>query len=157
MMRRTLKFLLLSLLLTTIAPLAVMGASSGGSHSAGHDASQSSQKNVIGTLVVDGVDATAELRDVRKAMAEAGQPGTHHLQVAFQDIGTNNKIESGMVAVKVTLPSGVELEASQMISVDGHFGVDLQLSEIGKYTFTVASKFEDGKKRQFVFVASVVK
>ena len=154
-MKRTLKFLLLSLLLTTITPLAVMGASSGGSHSAGHDASRSSQKNVIGTLDVDGVDATAELRDVRNAMAEAGQPATHHLQVAFKDLGANRNIESGIAAVKVTLPSGVELETSQMISVDGHFGVDLQLSQKGRHTFTVASKFDDGKKRQFVFTAKV--
>ena len=153
-MKRTLNVLVLSLLLISATPPAAMSASEGG-HTMGHDVSRASQQNVIGTMTVDGVVATAELRDVRETMAQAGQPATHHLQVAFKDLAANHTIGTGVAAVKVTLPTGEELAASEMLGMDGHFGVDLQLGGKGKYTFTVGTKLEDGKVRQFVFSSEV--
>ena len=153
-MKQSLNAFVLSLLLISVAPQAVM-SSSGGDHSMGHVASRASQQNVIGTMTIDGITATAELSDVREAMTQAGQTLTHHLQVVFKDLATNHSIEEGVAAVKVILPNGEELAPSEMIGMDGHFGVDLQLTLEGKHTFKVGTRLEDSKVRQFVFVTEL--
>ena len=153
-MKQSLNAFVLSLLLISVAPQAVM-SSSGGGHSMGHVASRASQQNVIGTMTIDGITATAELSDVREAMTQAGQTLTHHLQVAFKDLATNHNIEEGVAALKVILPNGEELAPSEMLGMDGHFGVDLQLTLEGKHTFKVGTRLEDSKVRQFVFITDL--
>ena len=154
-MKRTLNSLALSFLLAMAANPAVLANPHGGGHSASHEASLAAQEAVIGVITVDGVSAEAILSDVREAMAKAGQPATHHLRIAFTDLATNRSIESGLAAVKVTLPGGEELEAGQLLGMDGHFGADLQLTRKGKHTFAVGTRLGDGTKRQFVFTTEV--
>ena len=149
-MKQLLNAFILSMLLISVAPQAVM-SSSGGGHSMGHVASLASQHNIMGTMTIDGIAATAELTDVREAMTQASQTFTHHLQVVFRDLTTNHSIEKGVAAVKVILPNGEELAPSEMHKMDGHFGVDLQLPLEGKHTFKVGTRLEDSKVRQFVF------
>lgn len=153
-MKQSLNTFVLSMLLISVAPQAVM-SSSGGGHSMGHVASRASQQNVIGKMTIDGIEASAELADVREAMTQAGQTLTHHLQVVFKDFATNHGIEEGVAAVKVILPNGEELAPSEMLNMDGHFGVDLQLPLKGKHTFKVGTRLEDSKVRQFIFITEL--
>lgn len=132
--------------------------SSGAGHgsSAGHG-SDASHDNLaaLGEKTVDGVKAAAHLGDVRDAMAQAGQPMTHHLQILFTDLATGKTVETGSVAVKVTTPKGEALPAQALLGMDGHFGIDLTLSTPGTYEFALGTKLADGKKRQFEFSAVV--
>ena len=153
-MKQSLNAFVLSMLLISVAPQAVMSSSNGG-HSMGHVASRASQQNVIGTMTIDGIAATAELTDVREAMTQAGQTLTHHLQVVFKDFATDHSIGEGVAAVKITLPNEEELAPIEMFSMDGHFGVDLQLPLKGKHTFKVGTRLKDSKVRQFIFSTEV--
>lgn len=122
---------------------------------AGHDMGGSHDGLApLGEETVDGVKAVASLGDVRKEMAAAGQPMTHHLQVLFSDPTTGKMIEAGTAAVKVTTPSGEVLPALVMPGMEGHFGADLTLAA-GNYKFSVGTRLADGKKRQFEFMAAV--
>jgi hypothetical protein len=154
--------LTLTLLLTlglTGTVLAMPGMEHGGSHETssmtGHDMGGSHDDLApLGEQTVDGVKAVAMLGDVRAAMAAAGQPMTHHLQILFTDLAAKKTVEAGTVAVKVTTPSGEVLPAMPMHGMEGHFGVDLTLAA-GNYQFSVGTKLADGKKRQFEFTAVV--
>jgi hypothetical protein len=154
--------LTLTLLLTlglTGTVLAMPGMEHGGSHETssmtGHDMGGSHDDlATLGEQTVDGVKAAAMLGDVRAAMAAAGQPMTHHLQILFTDLAAKKTIEAGTVAVKVTTPAGEVLPSLSMHGMEGHFGVDLTLAA-GTYKFAVGTKLADGKKRQFEFTAVV--
>jgi len=100
---------------------------------------------------VKGVKAMAKLRDISKAMAEAGMNMTHHFMVAFSDAATGKALDSGVVAVKVVDPAGKKQEAAKMMAMDGSFGADVALSRKGKYVFEVGTKLGNGEKRQFSF------
>lgn len=135
--------------ITGFAAAAAAGKNSG--HGSGHAAAAAAPKVILGTQNVDNIQATAEIADVRAAMAKAGQPMTHHLQVSFTEPPADKPLETGVVAVKVTLPSGTEEEARQLVGKDGHFGVDLVLKTPGLYRFAVGTRLADGLKRQFIF------
>jgi hypothetical protein len=152
---------IITLLLTLGAALPVFAMNDhghGGSHESsmtGHDMGASHDDlATLGEQTVDGVKAMAQLGDVRKAMAEAGQPMTHHLQILFTDLAAKKTIETGTVAVKVTTPQGEVLPAQPLHGMEGHFGVDLTLAP-GTYKFAVGTKLADGKTRQFEFSATV--
>ncbi len=100
---------------------------------------------------VDGVSAMAHLKDVRKAMAEAGMEATHHLMIMFEAESDARPIEEGSAAVKITIPGDKELEPLMMMGMVGHFGVDINMAEPGIYHFKVGTKLDDGKKRTFHF------
>lgn len=104
---------------------------------------------VLGSEEVDGVKAMFHLSDVKAEMAKAGKPFTHRLMAIFFDLKTGKPIGNGKVAVKVKTPAEVEGKAQMMMGMDGHFGVDLVLDQSGTYSFNIASKLEDGKKRKF--------
>lgn len=55
------------------------------------------------------------------------------------------------MAVKVKKPSEELSKAYPLIGMDGHFGVDLNLEDNGRYLFQIGTKFSDGKKRMFHF------
>ncbi|MBU4261881.1 MAG: hypothetical protein KKC76_08390 [Proteobacteria bacterium] len=103
---------------------------------------------------VDGIKASAQLNDVREAMAKAGKEETHHLLVFFTD-QAGAAIKSDVVAVKVTSPDGIEGQALPLHGMGMHYGVDLKLAQPGTYHFAVGTQFSDGKKRQFVFSSPV--
>lgn len=106
---------------------------------------------MLGEQVVEGVEGMAHLKDVKEAMAKVGMSHTHHLMVEFIDLAKNEGIEQGIAAVKVVSPAGKESDAVALVGMDGHFGVDLTLSEKGDYLFKVGTKLPDGKKRQYEF------
>ena len=103
---------------------------------------------------VDGIKASAQLNDVRAAMAKAGKEETHHLLVFFSD-QAGAAIKTDGVAVKVTSPDGIEGQALPLHGMGHHYGVDLKLAQPGTYHFAVETTFSDGKKRQFVFSDAV--
>jgi len=133
----------------------------------GHDASMhegmqhsmplSSRAVYAETLTVEGVRADAMLMDTSEAMANAGMESTHHFMVNFSSDKDGTTMAEGMAAVKVTLPSGQETEAIKMMPMAGGFGADLTLKEDGAYTFTVGTKLNDEKTRQFVFKTEITR
>lgn len=176
MKKRIQHILAISILLAAAASFPVFAASGQGhdeSHSSGHGESHGVHQDshasdhgashggmqhgapenmlLIGEQTIDGVKAVAHLNDVREAMAKAGMKETHHLQILFNDTAADKTVESGTVAVKITLPSGNTLDPMALPGMEGHFGSDVTLGEAGKYTFAVGTKLADGKKRQFEF------
>ncbi len=135
----------------------------GSSHESSHGSSHNmkkmdhgSSKSMGGMIMmdgetVDGVSAMAHLKDVRKAMAEAGMEATHHLMVMFEAESDARPIEEGSAAVKMTIPGDVELKPLMLMGMEGHFGVDINMGEPGMYHFKIGTKLDDGKKRTFHF------
>ena len=116
----------------------------------GHDSmSMKGGMIMLGEQSVDGVKANFHMKDVEKKMAEMGMSVTHHFMVALTDSVSGKELEDGIVAVKVTDPSGKEGDATKLMGMQGHFGVDVTLKDPGTYTFNVATKLEDGKTRKF--------
>lgn len=104
---------------------------------------------MLGEQEKDGVKADLHMKDVSEKMAEMGMEITHHFMIALTDAKTGKNLEKGVVAVKITDPSGNEGKATKLIGMQGHFGVDVTLKEKGEYHFHVATKMEDGKTRKF--------
>lgn len=102
----------------------------------------------VGEQSVDGVKAAVYLNDVKATMAKMGMKETHHLMIHFFK-ADGKTLEQGSVAVKIKGPDGKESGAMKTMGMDGHFGVDVVLTQRGAYTFTVGTKLADGVKRQF--------
>ena len=98
-----------------------------------------------------GVMGMAHLRDISKKMSELGMDKTHHFMVMFTDQKNDQAMDSGLVAVKIIDPSGTQLKAIKLMGMAGSFGVDVALTQKGKYVFEVGAKLADGNKRQFRF------
>lgn len=116
---------------------------------AGMDAS--GQMVDLGSVTENGVEALAEMKDISKAMAQMGMEATHHFMVMFVDTQKYEPIEEGVVALKITSPSGVTSGAIKLMGMHGGYGADIALKEKGTYTFQVGTKLTDGEKRQFQF------
>lgn len=155
---------LLSALVVTL-PLAVFagsmhehgeqGTSEGMMHGEHEGMMMQGDMIMLGEQVEDGVKAMAHLKDVKEAMAKMGMDATHHIMILFVDAATGEPIEEGMVAVKITDPSGSTGEPVKLMGMQGHFGADIVLKEKGEYKFEIGTKLKDGKKRQFEFTYTV--
>ncbi len=106
---------------------------------------------MIGSQTREGVKAMAHVTDMRKAMAEAGMPQTHHFMVAFERDAEGAPLTSGRVAVRVITPSGQTRSAIALQEMDGHFGADVELKEAGTYRFEVGTRIGDDQARQYEF------
>lgn len=106
---------------------------------------------MLGEQEVDGVEAMVHLKDVKEAMSKMGMSTTHHFMVMFVDTTSGGSVESGIAAVKIIDPAGVEGETTALMGMKGHFGVDITLSIPGDYVFKLGTKLADGKKRQYEF------
>lgn len=96
----------------------------------------------------DGILASIHLLDVREQMETHGMKETHHLMVRF--LGTDgDDIVTGQVALKLESPDEQVSKAMKMVGMDGHFGVDIVLDQVGMYHFKIGTKFVDGKTRTF--------
>jgi len=104
----------------------------------------------IGSQTVDGVTATAKIKDIRAAMAKYGSDMTNHLMVYFTNVKTSAPM-TGIAAVKVTAPDSVTGAPVKFMSMGDGFGHDVSLKEKGEYTFEIGCKLNDGHKRQFYF------
>ena len=151
-MNRKLATITLAHLIALLMPLTSMAAS--------HDAAAMHGMAMSGTILdetvtMDGVVAAVQLFDRQEAMAKSGMEATHHLMINFSKVEDGTPMADGVAAVKVTPPSGEELAVKKMMPMGTGFGVDLALKESGTYTFTVGTKLDDGKRRQFLFRAEV--
>ena len=109
----------------------------------------------LGDATVKGVEAHAEMKDVKAAMAKMGMKTTHHFMIMFHDAKSGKAIESGKVAVKITGPDGTVTGPMELMGMQGHFGVDVILDKPGTYAFQVGSKLADGENRQFEFKTAI--
>lgn len=105
----------------------------------------------LGDATAKGVEAHAEMKDVRAAMAKMGMKSTHHFMVMFHDAKSGKAIESGKVAVKIIGPDGTVSGPTELMGMQGHFGADVTLDKPGEYRFEVGSRLADGETRQFEF------
>lgn len=99
---------------------------------------------------VDGITATAHLKDVKATMAKMGMKQTHHFMVTFKN-AAGKHIEAQVAAVKIVAPDGKEGETVELPSMQGHSGADVILAAPGAYTFKVAAKLPGDKKVQYEF------
>lgn len=104
---------------------------------------------MLGEQEIDGVNAMFHLMPIDPKVLPSGHMATHHLMVMFNDVKTGNSLDSGTVAVKVGTPDGQEAAAVEMIGMQGHFGVDVNLDKPGIWHFRIATKLTDGKVRQY--------
>lgn len=152
-MKKALLLLLTTTLLTL--PTAVLAAPHGGhgaAHTMDHDAMMKDAATVmLPEQTVDGVVATAHLKDVKATMAKMGMKQTHHFMLALKEAKGGKAIEATVAALKVTNPAGRESEAIELVSMDGHAGADIVLGTTGNYRFKVALKLADGRKLQYDF------
>ena len=137
-------------------PLAAAAAQQGGMSGMQGMGAQS-KIIVLGTQTVDGIKAMAHLMPMAKSMK--GMAMTRHFMVMFNDAKTGAYINEGLVALKVTDPSGItgapiRLMPMKMGMVTG-FGAGVKLAAKGTYQFEVACKLADGHKRQFNFKYTV--
>lgn len=110
---------------------------------------------VLGTDTQYGVKAMGHLMSSPKSMAQNGMDMNHHFMVKFNDAKNGAPIADGLVALKVTTPSGatgapIRLMPMTVGMVKG-FGAGIRLTAKGTYRFEVGCKLPDGHKRQFHF------
>lgn len=110
---------------------------------------------MLGSESVDGVKASAHLKDVSEAMGKMGMETTHHLMIRFVNESNSAELEKGTVAVKVTGPDGKEGAPVKLMGMQGHFGADLALKQKGMYHFQIGTRLEDGEKRQYEFKTEI--
>lgn len=164
---KKLTLILITLLALTVAPALAMNHNhddhSGHNHGEtkasghpGHDG-HGSDGNLLelGDVTVKGVEAHAEMKDVRASMAKMGMKTTHHFMIMFNDEKTGKAIESGKVAVKITSPEGTVTGPMELMGMQGHFGADVILDKPGEYKFQVGSKLADGTVRQYEFMTVI--
>ena len=110
---------------------------------------------MLGNQTENGVTAMAHIKDIHEGMAKMGMDQTHHFMVMFTDTATGKPIAEGTVAVKIKDPSGKVGKPIQLMGMNmgmgAGFGSDITLPAKGTYEFTVGTKLQDGKKRQFHF------
>ena len=101
--------------------------------------------------VVDGVEATFVVIDIKAKMKEMGMKETHHIMVVFTDAKSGAKLSEGEVKVKVTGPDKKE-QVKEMMGMEGGFGSDFTMPEKGKYGVMAKFKLKDGKVRSVKFL-----
>lgn len=111
---------------------------------------------LLGTDTQDGVKAMGHLMNV----PEGDRSGaTHHFMVMFNDEKSGAPITEGLVALKITDPTGatsqpIRLMPMTMGMVKG-FGAGVKLTENASYRFEVGCRLADGQKRQFNFTSTL--
>lgn len=143
-MRATIVASIMALLL--LAPLAAGAAMDHAAH----------RGNVVHEGVVDGVKATFSITGISEELRakgvtlQRGMKATHHLSAAFADVAGRQPLVKGLVAIRLQGP-GSSGEPLELVGMDGHFGIDLDLSQPGQYGIMCRFVLADGKKRQTMF------
>jgi hypothetical protein len=112
--------------------------------------------------VIDGVKVTFSITNIADEMRAKGlalpmgMQATHHLAAAFMDVAGKQALRNGLVAIRVQGP-GQTGEPKELAAMDGHFGIDLDLSRPGSYGIMCRFVLDDGKKRQTMFQYDVKK
>ena len=106
--------------------------------------------------VVDGVKATFKVMSMKEHMKAMDMEmpkemkETHHIAVEFKDAKTGKALTEGEVNVKVQNPDKSD-QSKELMSMQGHFGADFDLSKKGKYGVMCKFQLKDGKTRQAKF------
>lgn len=143
-MQKTRLMWIVTLLILT--PMAVFAAMDHASH----------RGNAAHEEVVAGVKATFSLTRIADDLRARGLPvpkgmkETHHLAAAFVDVAGRKPLPKGLVAIRVQGP-GQDGKPLELTGMDGHFGIDLDLSRPGSYMILCRFVLDDGKKRQAMF------
>lgn len=146
--------LMLAAILALSAPLTVTAAGQGG-HGGSHDHG-SHQSDVAHEEVVDGVKATFKIMSMKEHLKEMkmevpkGMKETHHIAVEFKDAKTGKTLAEGEAKIKVQNPDKSS-QSKDLVSMQGHFGGDFELSKKGKYGVMSKFKLKDGKVRSAKF------
>jgi hypothetical protein len=116
----------------------------------GHDMGDQKDDFVeIGKDAQDGIVATVKVKtydeETLASMAKMGMDATHHVMVFFTDEKSGEEITAGKAAIKL---KGKDSKRVMLMQMGTGFGGDVTLGD-GMYTFIVATKLEDGKKRKF--------
>lgn len=132
--------------LVLVSPMVVVAAMDHAAHAG----------KVAHEAVVDGVKATFSITGIAEEMrakglaVPKGMKATHHLAAAFMDVGGKQPLSKGLVAIRLQGP-GQTGEPRELVVMDGHFGIDLELSRPGSYGIMCRFVLEDGRKRQAMF------
>lgn len=138
--------LILALTLFLAAPLATGAEMDHAAHTG----------KVAHETVVDGVKATFSITSIAEGLrakgvaVPKGMKETHHLAALFANVASKKPLAKGLVAIRVQGP-GQGSEPRELAAMDGHFGIDLDLSRPGSYGIMCRFVLEDGKKRQAMF------
>jgi hypothetical protein len=108
-----------------------------------------------------GWTATVRLMDMKAHMAsmpggmkmEGQMPNTHHIAVGLTNPKTKKPVTEGSGSVIVTGPDGKSVK-TELMSMQGHFGVDVNLPKPGKYGFKLYV-FSGGAKGNLSFAHTV--
>lgn len=145
-MKRSLSSLAAAFVLCLLLPVLASAAMDHATHAG----------KVAHEAVVDGIKATFSITSIAEELrakgltVPKGMQETHHLAVAFLDVGGKQPLSKGLVAIRVQGP-GSNGEPRELVGMDGHFGIDLDLSRPGRYGIMCRFVLEDGKKRQVMF------
>jgi hypothetical protein len=143
------------------APLASFAAEHG-SMQMEHMGQMKSGSVTVYEGVVDGVNVTFKLLDMREHMKAMkmempkGMKDTHHLMVEFKDAKSGKALSEGEVKAKVIGPDKTEqvkdlMSMGAMSGMTAGFGADFNFSEKGKYAVMAKFKLADGKVRSVKF------
>jgi hypothetical protein len=148
----------LVLTLAALLALATTAAIAGEHDHSGHGMNMGTQAaaKAAHQEVVDGVEATFNVKTMKDAMKDMGMEmpkgvkETHHISVSFKDAKTGRTITSGEVTVKIQAPDKSE-QTKDLSAMHGHFGADFDLAKKGKYGVMCRFKLPDGKVRSAKF------
>ncbi|WP_083552640.1 hypothetical protein [Syntrophotalea acetylenivorans] len=104
---------------------------------------------ILGEDVQEGVKAMCHLMPIDLKMMPAGSKATHHLMVRLSDAETGKPVESGTVAIKIGSPDGKEAAPVRLMGMQGHFGADVVLDQLGIWHFRIAAKLAEGKVHKY--------
>jgi hypothetical protein len=119
----------------------------------GHDMNGGDDFLEVGKDTQEGVVATVKVKtydeEAKAKMTKMGMDATHHVMVFFTDEKSGNPVAGGKAALKVKGPEDTSAKPVMMMLMGDGFGGDINVKEMGMYTFEIGTKLEDGKKRQF--------
>lgn len=149
-MKRT-AAVLIATIFAVSAPMTVSAAEHGSKHN--HGGMHATGKT-IHTEIIDGVQATFTLIDMKEQMKgmemPAGMKDTHHLMIIFKDNKTGKMFSEGQVKVKISGPDKSS-QIKTLLTMNGGFGSDIALPLKGKYGIMTKFQLKDGKVRASQF------
>ncbi len=139
-MKKQIMVLVVMLLMFPLAAMAMQHDMSG--------MAMSGKMIMLQDVEVDGVMASAHMKDIKEKMAEHGMSQTHHFMVGFMN-NEGAALSDGQVALKIESPNGSISEPIRLMGMSGAFGSDITLDQKGVYKFIIGTKLADGKTRSF--------
>lgn len=117
---------------------------------------QQARKQPDGTLVletqtIDGIRSVIYLRELGSRQDGNGPIFTHRLSVDFLDAVTGQIRNGGQVALRFTTDHDESGQFEALTLQEGRFTTRLHIARKGEQHFLLATRLEDGRKRNFHF------